>query len=86
MSDKEDSAIRKRKNQVKVYLSDAELTIFQNIQKETSLSAASIIRSWIAGKQVKSTIDIQAVNEMRRQGGLFKHFALCLFEHRVLSA
>lgn len=76
--DGEPSVIRKRQNQVKVYLSDAELARFRDLQKETSLSAAALLRRWITGQRIESTVDIQAINEMRRQGGLFKNSAWSL--------
>lgn len=83
--DDESSVIRKRQNQVKLYLSDSELARFKDLQRETSLSGASLVRRWITGQPVKSTIDIQAVNEMRRQGGLCKHIAHSLSNRGIVS-
>lgn len=85
IQDDDKTIIRKRQRQVKVYLSEAEYSRFQELQKETSLSAAALIRRWITGQQISSTLDIQAINEMRRQGGLFKHCAWNLGNHNVIS-
>ena len=83
--DGEPSIIRKRQNQVKIYLSESELARFKDMQRETSLSGAALIRKYIAGQQIKSTVDVQAVAEMRRQGGLFKHCAFSLLNNNIID-
>lgn len=85
VTDGEPSIIRKRKNQLKLYLSDSELTRFKEIQRETSLSGAALVRKWISGQQIKSTVDVQVVAEMRRQGGLFKHCAFSLLNNNIID-
>lgn len=85
VADGKPSVIRKRQNQVKLYLSDSELARFQDLQRETSLSGSALIRRWIAEQRITSTVDIQAVNEMRRQGGLFKHNAWNLGNHNMID-
>ena len=86
LDDGKPSVIRKRQNQVKFYLSDSELARFQELQKETSLSGSALLRRWIAEQQIRSTVDVQAVGEMRRQGGLFKHNAYTLGNHKKIDS
>ena len=85
VTDGKPSVIRKRQRQVIVRLNDAEFARFEELQRETSLSGSALIRRWIAEQRITSTVDIQAVNEMRRQGGLFKHNAWNLGNHNIID-
>ena len=85
VSDGKPSVIRKRQRQVIVRLNDGELARFQELQRETSLTASGLVRRWIAEQRITSTVDIQADNEMRRQGGLFKHNAWSLGNRQVID-
>lgn len=79
------AVIRKRKRQVIIRLDDAEFARFQDLQKETSLTGAALFRRWITGQRIESTVDIQAINEMRRQGGLLKINAWNLGNRKLLE-
>lgn len=69
------TVIRKRARQIIVRLNDSERARLENHCRQTSLSTMGLIRKWINDEYVVSTVDIQAVAELRRQGGLLKIIA-----------
>ncbi len=86
VTDGKPSVIRKRQRQVIVRLNDAEFARFEELQRETSLTGSALVRRWITEQQIRSTVDIQAVGEMRRQGGLFKHNAYMLGNRKKIDS
>jgi hypothetical protein len=50
--------------------------------KTHGVTMAELIRARTFGTQLKSRVDMQAIRELRRTGGLFKHFLTTLIKNR----
>ena len=75
---------RTRKKQLKIYLSEEENAHLQKMKDASSRTTSYIVRSLIMGSRIPSTIELQVVNELRRQGGLLKHVAYMLGDRQLL--
>ena len=69
------SLVRRRENQLKVYLNDDEMNRINHIRDHLGMSYAKIVRSWIVKQPLPDLNKKKLIVELRQLGGLLKHVA-----------
>jgi len=66
----------KREKQVNIRLSEAELAELEKDADVSGRSVSDVVRQRVLGREIAAKVDMVAINELRRQGGLLKNVHL----------
>lgn len=66
----------RREKQVNIRLSEAELKALETDADVSGRSVSDVVRQRVLGREIAAKVDMVAINELRRQGGLLKNIHL----------